>query len=153
MTTSGPSTAAAGAGGPKPASHHHHHHASQSEAVKEKKDLASWWKNFKRSDKKTPDQGTHPVVGAPQTRPILFAKHFFPLCSFLRDHHPVAFPGWLHCWFELFLECSQSSTTMRACISSPLDLTRPYSSTTGHLRRATAGQHSICQRRHQPLQR
>ena len=82
MTTSGPSTAAAGAGGPKPASHHHHHHASQSEAVKEKKDLASWWKNFKRSDKKTPDQGMIPVVGAPQTRPVLFAKHFFPFAAF-----------------------------------------------------------------------
>ena len=33
----------------------------QAESIKEKKDLASWWKNFKRSDKKPQDQGTqHP---------------------------------------------------------------------------------------------
>lgn len=54
MTSSGPSTAPAGAGGPKPLPQPAH-----SEAVKEKKDLASWWRNFKKSDKKAQDQGTH----------------------------------------------------------------------------------------------
>ncbi len=48
------STASAGAGGPRPLPQ-----AAHSESVKEKKDLASWWKNFKRSDKKAQDQGTH----------------------------------------------------------------------------------------------
>lgn len=49
------STTAAAASGPRPAPLHY---AQQSESVKEKKDLASWWKNFKRSDKKGPEQGT-----------------------------------------------------------------------------------------------
>lgn len=48
------SSTAAGASGTRPAPLHY----AQSESVKEKKDLASWWKNFKRSDKKAPEQGT-----------------------------------------------------------------------------------------------
>lgn len=48
------STTAAGASGVRQAPLHY----AQSESVKEKKDLASWWKNFKRSDKKGPEQGT-----------------------------------------------------------------------------------------------
>ncbi|CAK4030578.1 Rho-GTPase-activating 5 [Lecanosticta acicola] len=76
MTTSGPSTAAAGAGGPKPAPHHHHHHQpSQSEAVKEKKDLASWWKNFKRSDKKAENQALpQGIFGVPLQTSIRYAN-------------------------------------------------------------------------------
>lgn len=35
--------------------------AIHSESVQQKRDLASWWKNFKRSDKKAQEQqqGTH----------------------------------------------------------------------------------------------
>lgn len=50
MATGSPSTAQAIAGGPKPAP------SSQSEAVQSKRDLASWWKQFKRSDKKPQEQ-------------------------------------------------------------------------------------------------
>lgn len=50
MASGGPSTAHAGAGGPKPAPP-----PVQSERVEQKRDLASWWKNFKRGDKKAPD--------------------------------------------------------------------------------------------------
>lgn len=50
MATGSPSTAQAVAGGPKAAP------SSQSEAVQSKRDLASWWKQFKRSDKKPQEQ-------------------------------------------------------------------------------------------------
>lgn len=53
MTSSGPSTAPSGASGPKSAPQPH-----PSEAVKEKKDLRSWWKSFRDGEKKTQDQGT-----------------------------------------------------------------------------------------------
>lgn len=44
---------AAGPGGPRPAPP-----ASQTDSNREKKDLASWWKNFKRGDKKAiPEPG------------------------------------------------------------------------------------------------
>jgi len=58
MATSSPSTAQAIAGGPKPAL------PNQSEVVQSKRDLASWWKQFKRSDKKPQDQaGTRTCFG------------------------------------------------------------------------------------------
>lgn len=50
MATGSPATAQAIAGGPKPAQ------PAQSEAVQSKRDLASWWKQFKRSDKKPQEQ-------------------------------------------------------------------------------------------------
>ncbi|KAF2169881.1 hypothetical protein M409DRAFT_64861 [Zasmidium cellare ATCC 36951] len=70
MTSSGPSTAPAGAGGPRPLPQ-----AAQSEAVKEKKDLASWWKNFKRSDKKGQDQvAPQGIFGVPLQTSIRYAN-------------------------------------------------------------------------------
>jgi chitinase len=53
MSTGGGYAAAAGTGGARPAPI-----LAQSESTREKKDLAGWWKNFKRGDKKVPEQGT-----------------------------------------------------------------------------------------------
>jgi len=70
MATSSPSTAQAIAGGPKPAL------PNQSEAVQSKRDLASWWKQFKRSDKKPQDQAaTAPgIFGIPLHTSIRYAN-------------------------------------------------------------------------------
>ncbi|KAI5370272.1 Putative Rho GTPase activation protein [Septoria linicola] len=70
MTTSGPSTASAGAGGPRAAPQF-----VQTESIKEKKDLASWWKNFKRSDKKPQDQASpQGIFGIPLQQSIRYAN-------------------------------------------------------------------------------
>ncbi|KAM3418616.1 Rho-GTPase-activating protein 5 [Cercospora zeina] len=70
MTTSGPSTALAGAGGPRAAPR-----SVQAESIKEKKDLASWWKNFKRSDKKPQDQAApQGIFGVPLQQSIRYAN-------------------------------------------------------------------------------
>ncbi|KXT02705.1 hypothetical protein AC578_5422 [Pseudocercospora eumusae] len=73
MTTSGgPSTAPAGQGPPRPAFTSQPAH---SEAVKERKDLASWWKNFKRSDKKPQEQAApHGIFGVPLQHSIRYAN-------------------------------------------------------------------------------
>lgn len=56
MAHGGVSTAQAGVGGPKAAPTP----SIQSESVQQKRDLASWWKTFKRSDKKAQEQhGTY----------------------------------------------------------------------------------------------
>ncbi|PIB02438.1 Rho-GTPase-activating protein 5 [Cercospora beticola] len=70
MTTSGPSTALAGAGGTRAAPR-----SVQAESIKEKKDLASWWKNFKRSDKKPQDQAApQGIFGVPLQQSIRYAN-------------------------------------------------------------------------------
>ncbi|SMR42166.1 unnamed protein product [Zymoseptoria tritici ST99CH_1E4] len=67
---SGPSTAAIGASGPKPTPLPTH-----SESGKEKKDLASWWKNFKRSDKKGHEPVATPgIFGVPLQTSIRYAN-------------------------------------------------------------------------------
>ncbi|KAM0719591.1 hypothetical protein Q7P37_003721 [Cladosporium fusiforme] len=70
MATGSPSTAQAIAGGPKPAP------PIQSEAVQSKRDLASWWKQFKRSDKKPQEQSAPApgIFGIPLHSSIRYAN-------------------------------------------------------------------------------
>lgn len=70
MATGSPSTAQAVAGGPKAAP------SSQSEAVQSKRDLASWWKQFKRSDKKPQEQSAPApgIFGIPLHTSIRYAN-------------------------------------------------------------------------------
>lgn len=49
MANGGAPTAQAVSGGPKPA-------PAYSETAQQKRDLTSWWKQFKRSDKKAQEQ-------------------------------------------------------------------------------------------------
>ncbi|EME49759.1 hypothetical protein DOTSEDRAFT_68516 [Dothistroma septosporum NZE10] len=70
MTSGGPSTASAGASGPRSASQPH-----PSEAVKEKKDLRSWWKSFRDGEKKTQDQASpQGIFGVPLQISIRYAN-------------------------------------------------------------------------------
>jgi len=60
MAHGGASTAQAGVGGPRAALP-----PLQSESVQQKEGLASWWRGFKRNDKKTQEQqhGTYRLYG------------------------------------------------------------------------------------------
>ncbi|RMY21244.1 hypothetical protein D0865_16636, partial [Hortaea werneckii] len=69
MASGGPSTAQAGGGGPRPAP------PAQNERVEQKRDLASWWKNFKRGDKKAQEtQAPSGIFGVPLQQSIRYAN-------------------------------------------------------------------------------
>ncbi|KAF2774131.1 RhoGAP-domain-containing protein [Teratosphaeria nubilosa] len=73
MANDGPSTAQAGTGGPKPAPLAA---LAGSESQQQKKDLASWWKSFKRTEKKPQDQqqAPHGIFGVPLQQSIRYAN-------------------------------------------------------------------------------
>ncbi|KAK3673385.1 GTPase activating protein (GAP) for Rho1p [Recurvomyces mirabilis] len=73
MANGGASIAQAAGPGPKPLPLS----AQQPESAQQKKDLASWWRNFKRSDKKAQEQqGTvpHGIFGIPLPQSIRYAN-------------------------------------------------------------------------------
>ncbi|KAK5135872.1 hypothetical protein LTR08_004521 [Meristemomyces frigidus] len=72
MATGGPSTAYAGPGGPKPTPP-----PLQNERAEQKEKLSSWWRNFKRSDKKSPepqDSSPHGIFAVPLQDSIRYAN-------------------------------------------------------------------------------
>ncbi|KAK4546908.1 hypothetical protein LTR36_001640 [Oleoguttula mirabilis] len=70
MATGGPSTAHAGPGGPKPALPPLHN-----ERVEQREGLSSWWRGFKKSDKKTQEaQDPHGIFGVPLGDSIRYAN-------------------------------------------------------------------------------
>ncbi|KAK0855635.1 GTPase activating protein (GAP) for Rho1p [Friedmanniomyces endolithicus] len=71
MAHGGISTAQAGAGGPKAA----HAPSVQSESGQQREEWRSWWKNFKRSDKKAQEQhATQGIFGVPLHYSIRYAN-------------------------------------------------------------------------------
>lgn len=112
MASGGPSTAQAGGGGPRPAP------PAQNERVEQKRDLASWWKNFKRGDKKAQEtQGTHashpsedPARASEQQSSVRYTTPSLQLQSLplaFAHHRPAS-------------SSSHSSTFVRAVPDSPL---------------------------------